>query len=175
MEDFWLMLQKYFWVQNPKKIDLFWILGFKFFWGPKSKIRHNKHCGIHINIDSERYIQIHENVGCVGFLGKMGFWDSFVFLCRLLWSIWVQLTSNLICILPLNIKVNDRQNKLEVNISKNVAKMAYFRPKIGNFDLTIFLVQSLAWGALGLWTQNHPQIVGKCPGHGPQLIPQIWP
>ena len=24
--------------------------------------------------------------------------------------------------------------------------------------------------ALGLWTLNHPQVVGTCPGHGPQLI-----
>ena len=32
---------------------------------------------------------------------------------------------------PLNINGNDRQNKFEVHISKHVAKMANFRPKIG--------------------------------------------
>ena len=33
--------------------------------------------------------------------------------------------------LPLNIKKNEGQNKFEVHISKNVAKMAIFWPKIG--------------------------------------------
>ena len=33
--------------------------------------------------------------------------------------------------LPLNIDGNDRQNKFEVRISKNVAKMANVWPKIG--------------------------------------------
>ena len=33
--------------------------------------------------------------------------------------------------LPLNINVIDGQNKFEVHIPKNVAKMASFRPKIG--------------------------------------------
>ena len=36
-----------------------------------------------------------------------------------------------------------------------------------------FLLQGLAWAALGLWThQNNPQVVGTCPGHGPQPIAQ---
>ena len=38
-----------------------------------------------------------------------------------------------------------------------------------------FLLQGLIWAALGLWTQNHPQVVGLCPGHGPQLIAQSRP
>ena len=33
--------------------------------------------------------------------------------------------------LPLNINRNNEQNKIEVHISKNVAKMVKFRPKIG--------------------------------------------
>ena len=31
------------------------------------------------------------------------------------------------------------------------------------------------WAALGLWAQNHHQIVGICPGHGPQLVAQNQP
>ena len=38
--------------------------------------------------------------------------------------------------------------------------------------LVHFLLQGLTWAALGLWTQNHPQVVGTCPGHGPQPIAQ---
>ena len=38
--------------------------------------------------------------------------------------------------------------------------------------LAQFLLQGLAWAALGLLTQNHPQVVGICPGDGPQPIAQ---
>ena len=38
-----------------------------------------------------------------------------------------------------------------------------------DFDLLVhFLLQGLTWAALGLWAQNHSQVVGTCPGHGPQ-------
>ena len=43
------------------------------------------------------------------------------------------------------------------------------------------LLQGLAWAALGLWIQNHPQVVRTCPGHGPQRMAQnrlpkrFWP
>ena len=30
-----------------------------------------------------------------------------------------------------------------------------------------FLVQGLTGAPLGLWAQNHSQVVGTCPGHGP--------
>ena len=33
-----------------------------------------------------------------------------------------------------------------------------------------FLFQGFTWTALGLWTQNQPQVVGTCSGDGPQLI-----
>ena len=36
--------------------------------------------------------------------------------------------------LPLNISGNDGKNKFEVHISRNPAKMANFRPKIGQDD-----------------------------------------
>ena len=35
-----------------------------------------------------------------------------------------------------------------------------------------FSIQGLTWAALGLRTQNHPQVVGTCPGHVPLLIAQ---
>ena len=38
--------------------------------------------------------------------------------------------------------------------------------------LVYFLLQGLTWTALSLWTQNHSQFVGTCPGHGPQLLAQ---
>ena len=33
--------------------------------------------------------------------------------------------------------------------------------------LVHFLLQGVTWAALGLWTQNHLQVIGTCPGHGP--------
>ena len=42
-----------------------------------------------------------------------------------------------------------------------------------DFDLFVhFLLQGPTWSALGIWIQNNPQVVGKCPGHYPQLIAQ---
>ena len=38
--------------------------------------------------------------------------------------------------------------------------------------LVLFLLQGLTWAALGLCTQNHHQVDGISPGHGPQLIAQ---
>ena len=64
-------------------------------------------------------------------LGKMGFWDIWPFLCFLeskmvnLGLIDFQLG------LSLNINGNNGQYKFEVHISKNMAKMANFRPKVG--------------------------------------------
>ena len=57
---------------------------------------------------------IFTNVGRVGFLAIFT------------WAINFQLG------LAINININDRQNKFEVHISKNVAKIAKFRPKIGH-------------------------------------------
>ena len=37
---------------------------------------------------------------------------------------------------PMNFNVNARQNKFEVDILKNVAKIANFRPKIGQMPLS---------------------------------------
>ena len=37
--------------------------------------------------------------------------------------------------LPINLNVNAEQNKFEVDILKNVAKIANFRPKIGQLPL----------------------------------------
>ena len=36
--------------------------------------------------------------------------------------------------------------------------------------LTHFLLQGLRWAVLRAWTQNHPKVVGTCPGHHPQPI-----
>ena len=83
--------------------------------------------------------------------------------------------------LPLNINRNEGQNRFEVHISKNVSKMAHFRPKIGqdatfaNLYLNFLKFWSTfcskaAWAALGLWTQTQPQVVGTCPDHGRQPI-----
>ena len=36
--------------------------------------------------------------------------------------------------------------------------------------LVRFLLLGLTWAALGIWTQNYPQVVGTCPAHRPQLI-----
>ena len=44
----------------------------------------------------------------------------------------------------------------------DLCPLKYFEPKI----------QGLTWKALGVWTKNHPQVVGTCPGHGPQLVAQ---
>ena len=38
--------------------------------------------------------------------------------------------------------------------------------------LFLFLLQGLTWAALGLWTQNHPQVVGSCSSHGFRPIAQ---
>ena len=38
--------------------------------------------------------------------------------------------------------------------------------------MTHFLLRGLTWSVLREWTQNHPQVVGICPGHHPQLIGQ---
>ena len=37
--------------------------------------------------------------------------------------------------LPINLNVNDVQNKFEVDILKNMAKIANFQPKIGQLPL----------------------------------------
>ena len=89
-------------------------------------------CEIHIYIDFERSWK---NVGGVGFLviATWAKWDfeKWPLLCFLeakpvnLGPIVFQLG------LPLNMNGNDGQNKFEVYISKNVAKMANFRPEIG--------------------------------------------
>ena len=44
--------------------------------------------------------------------------------------------------LPFNFDINDGQNKFELKISKDLAKMSNFRPKIGQ-DVT--LAKSLNW------------------------------
>ena len=36
--------------------------------------------------------------------------------------------------------------------------------------LTHSLLRGLKWAVLRAWTQNHPKIVGTCPGHHPQPI-----
>ena len=36
----------------------------------------------------------------------------------------------------------------------------------------IFKNQKNLGATLGLWTQNDPQVVGTCPGHGPQPVAQ---
>ena len=38
--------------------------------------------------------------------------------------------------------------------------------------LAPFLLQGLTWVGLRAWTQNHPQVVGMCPGHPRQLVSQ---
>ena len=38
--------------------------------------------------------------------------------------------------------------------------------------LVHFFLQGLTWAALGLWAQNHPQVVGTCLGYDPQPIAQ---
>ena len=49
--------------------------------------------------------------------------------------------------LPINCIVNARQNKFEVDISKNVAKIANLRPKIGKIPL------------LSLYVNGHNSII----------------
>ena len=44
------------------------------------------------------------------------------------WLFLIRLTSNLVCLTNLNV---NEQNKFEVDILKNVAKIVNFRPKIG--------------------------------------------
>ena len=36
--------------------------------------------------------------------------------------------------------------------------------------LTHSLLRGLRWAVLRAWTQNHPKVVGTCPGHHPQPI-----
>ena len=96
--------------------------------------------------------------------------------------------------------------KFEAHISKNMANIVNFQPKIGldttfaptfnehnsaNFYpiltsdytkmikaklyinflfLTHSLLQGLRWAVLHRWTQNHPKVVGTCPGHHFQPI-----
>ena len=38
--------------------------------------------------------------------------------------------------------------------------------------LPLFLLRGLTWVVLRAWSQNHPQVVGTCPGHHPQPIAQ---
>ena len=38
--------------------------------------------------------------------------------------------------------------------------------------MTHFLLRDLTWSVLRAWTQNHPQVVGTCPGDHPQPIAQ---
>ena len=44
-------------------------------------------------------------------------------------------TIDFLFVLPINLNVNYEQNKFEVNILKNVAKIANSRPKIGQLPL----------------------------------------
>ena len=101
--------------------------------------------------------------------------------------------------LYIKVNVNNGQNKYEVHISKNVAKMAILWPKIGQRHtkmtnslrriewnkklssislllyigfLAPFLLRGLTWALLYVWTQNYPQVVGTCPGHHGQLMSQ---
>ena len=54
---------------------------------------------------------------------------------------------------------------------KSNANRTKLYPRFLVFGFLVYsLLQVLTWATLGLWTQNHPQVVGKCPGHGPQLI-----
>ena len=36
--------------------------------------------------------------------------------------------------------------------------------------LTHSFLRGLRWAILRAWTQNHPRVVGTCPGHHPQII-----
>ena len=47
--------------------------------------------------------------------------------------------------LYIKIKVNNRQNKFEVHISKNVAKMAILWPKIGQRHFARALCMAITW------------------------------
>ena len=76
-----------------------------------------------------------KNVGGVGFL-VIDTWAKWDFEIRpFLWFLEAKVVSlgpiDFQLSLPLNINWNDGQNKFEVHISKNVAKMANFQPKIG--------------------------------------------
>ena len=93
-------------------------------------------CEIHIYIDSKSFRQIHGKCRRSRLFGdwhsgKMGFWDMAIFVVfwRPKWSIWVQLTSNLVCsLISMEIK---GKTSLKFISQKNMARIANFQPKIG--------------------------------------------
>ena len=96
-------------------------------------------CKIHIYIDSESFRQIRwkcrrSRLFGEWHLGEMGFWDMATLVS--FWSLFGNRMADLGLIdsklgLYIKINVNNGQNKFEVHISKNVAKMAILWPKIG--------------------------------------------
>ena len=87
-------------------------------------------CEIHVYIDFESFRQIHGKLQ-----EEQGFWTKWHFE---IWSFWCFLEDKVINLgtidlqigLPPNIKVIDGQNEFEVHISKTMAKIASFQPKI---------------------------------------------
>ena len=73
-----------------------------------------------------------------GHFGKNGFWDTAILVVfwRFLWDKTAKLSLIDFKIgLPIILKVNDGQNKFELHISKDSAKIASFWPKICQLPL----------------------------------------
>ena len=54
----------------------------------------------------------------------------------------------------------------------NGAKSLALSPLVKDLVFESHFYQGLTWTMLGTGTQNHPQFVGMCPGHQPQIISQ---
>ena len=84
----------------------------------------------------------------MGHFGKIGFWDNGqkVAKWRFLWDKMAILSPIGLTIgLPITLHVNDGQNKLEVCISKNMAKMAKIGSKMASRPTSANLGMAITW------------------------------
>ena len=118
MADFWFRPPKKFWAQNRP-----WLVCAKSIFTLILKV-------------SDKFIEKCRRSRLFGewHLGEMGFWDMATLVS--FWSFFGDRMADLGLIdskrgLYIKINVNNGQNKFEVHISKNVAKLAILWPKIG--------------------------------------------
>ena len=59
------------------------------------------------------------------------------------------------------------ETNLKFIFQKMWPNATFARTLNGHNAAVSFLVEGLTWAALDLWSQNHPQVGGTCPGHCP--------
>ena len=69
--------------------------------------------------------------------------------------------------------IQPHQNDQLVEMNRIVSVTKLYTILLSFKFLTHFLLWGLQWAVLRAWTQNHPQVVGTCPGHHPNPYVKI--